>query len=637
MRASALRVLLTPLLLVLSTGGCGSSRSTAARRPVEPAASASASPAELAAAIARVERGLIPEVRVEGDQSGWSIEERLRAHHTPAVSIAVIHGYRVAWAKAYGVKDTRTGARADASTLFQAASISKMVTAMAALQAVDRGKVSLDADINQALRSWKLPDNDFTRGNPVTLKQLLAHTAGTNVRSVIGHPPDTALPTLHQILDGRPPANTPPVRVEHVPGKEFRYSGGGSLIVQQLVVDLAGRPFPAAMHQSVFAPFGLAHSSFEVPLPPEWRARTVTAHDYDETVLPDVVYPESAPAGLWTTPGDLARFLAEIQLGLQGRSRLVSVALAKQMTTPVAAVGVPDVSTGLGTFVERHGDTIYFGHDGLNDGFLSVSRATTSGGEGAVVMANGAGAAELIFEILRSIAVEYRWNGWLKPPIAEVHLDPARLRAIAGRYGSGLDQSLLLVAAGDHLEVAEPFKERFALVAISDDTFVSRSDNTRWKLRRGAAGRDELVKTPADDEPTVMTRVTDDSVEPLRLVEAGQKDEALARYRGLLASHPADPALAESRFDDLASDLLDRRFDLGGAIRVFGIEAALFPDSANANAGLALAYLRAGRRADAAPFHARALALAGHGKKRSEVEAIYFGMRMGRLKRLAAP
>jgi CubicO group peptidase (beta-lactamase class C family) len=595
------------LLLVGALGACGS--------------------ADLAS-IARVERGLIPEVRIEGDARGWTIAERMRAHHTPAVSIAVIHNYRVAWARAYGVKDLRTGERADARTLFQAASISKMVTALAALQAADAAKVPVDADINQALRSWKLPDNELTRKSPVTLKQLLAHTAGTNVRSVVGHAPGAPLPTLHQILDGQPPANTKPVRVEHPPGEQFRYSGGGSMIVQQLVVDLAGRPFPAAMHERVFAPLGLTHSTFEVP--PPARFSLVAAHDYDQTVLPDLLYPESAPAGLWSTPSDIAELLVQVQLGLQGRSKVVSKQVAERMTTAVASIGAPDVSTGMGTFIERHGGTLYFGHDGMNDGFLSVSRATTTGGEGAVVMTNGAGARELILEILRSIAVEYKWDGWLKAPLKPARLDAAHLRTFAGRYAGGLDRSVLIVVSGDHLEARAPFRAPLELIPISHDTFVSRLDDTRFEFRR-----DQLVRTPRDEQPMVMARMAEDQIEPLRLLEAGRYEQALARYQALFAAHPADPELAESRFDELGSELLDHRFELDSAIRVFQIEAALYPESANANAGLALAYLRAGRRAEAAPFHAKALALWGHDQKRSEIEAIYLGMRIGRMKRLA--
>lgn len=405
-----------PLAVALVAGECTQAQRTPGTSAGGAHAPAKSAATDLAAAISRVEHGLIPEERCDGDKGGWSIEERLRVHHTPAVSVAVIHDYRVAWAKAYGRKDLRTGQPANAETLFQAASISKMVTAMAALQAVEAGKVTLDADINQALRSWKLPGNELTRATAVTLKQLLSHTAGTNVKSVPGYPAGAALPTLHQILDGKPPATSPPIRVEQTPGREFSYSGGGSLIVQQLVIDLAGRPFPAAMSESVFKPLGLEHSTFELPLPSQQLALAAVAHGVDEKILPVIYNPESAAAGLWTTPTDLARFLIEIQHGLQGRSKLVSKQLATWMTTPVAPIGVPDVYTGLGTFVERHGATFYFGHDGRNDGFLSISRATTTGGEGAVVMTNGDGGAPLLLEILRSIAVEYGWDGWVAPP-----------------------------------------------------------------------------------------------------------------------------------------------------------------------------------------------------------------------------
>jgi CubicO group peptidase (beta-lactamase class C family) len=585
---------------------------------------------DVAAAIARVEHGLMPNVRIAGGNSGWSIDERLRAHHTPAVSIAVIHDHQLAWAKAYGIADVRTSQRVDAGTRFQAASISKMVTGIVALQQAVRGKVSLDADINEALRSWKLPGNELTRGNPVTLKRLLTHTGGINLHSVNGYAIDAPLPTLVQILDGAPPANTKPVRVEYAPGKEYHYSGGGLLVAQQLIVDLTGRPFAQAIDDFLFAPLGLAHSTFAVRLSSAERAHSATAHDCDESVWPELLYPDAAPAGLWTTPSDLARLLVEVQRGLEGRSKLISPAIARAMTEPVAPIGVPDVWTGAGTFVERHGHTMYFGHDGRNLGYLSVSRATTTGGEGAVIMTNGDGGAELIFEILRSIAAEYNWDGWLRPAIQPVRLDVTRLRAFAGRYAAGLDRSVLVAVVGDQLELREPFREPRRLVAIADDTFVGRLDGARVQFH-GA----ELVETPMDGEAVVMTRLNDRSVEPLRMLESGSDGEALARYQALQAQHPADPALAEARFDELASDLLDRRFDIAHAIQVFKIEVALYPSSASANAGLALALLRAGRRSEAAPLHARALVLRGQ-VKRTEIEDIYLGARLARLQRLAA-
>lgn len=615
-----------PVLLLLGLCACAASPS-----PTQ-VAKCVAAPTENAAAIARVETGLIPERPVAGETKGWSIEERLRAHHTPAVSIAVIDGHRVAWARAYGVRDRRSGAPADSTTPCQAASISKMVTALAALRLAEAGKVGLDADVNDALKSWKLPENDSSRATPVTLSQLLAHTGGINLRSVMGYPADTTLPTLPQILDGLPPSRTPAVRVVHPPGKEFHYSGGGSMIAQQIVVDVTGQGFDAALRDLIFRPLGMAHSTFAVPPPPAVRSLALEAHDYDGTVFPDTVYPESAPAGLWTTPTDLARFLVEIQLGAEGRSRVVSRETAARMTTPVAPIGAPDVWTGLGTFIEKRGDTLYFGHDGHNDGYLAMSRATVEGGKGAVVMTNSVAAAPLIFEIMRSIAVEYRWKGWLKDPIQPVAVAPEQLQSLPGRYGAGADDSVRLAVNDSRLELSEPFREPVVLHPVGGDIFMSVDDGKFEVRSQGEAH--QLIITPSGEPARELQRREGDEASPLELVAAGKHDEALARYLALRASNPDDPALKQARFDDLATELLERRLDTEGAIRVFRVEAALHPESTYAVAGLAMAYLRAGKRDEAEPFHRKALALYEARTKGTEVEEIYLGLRMKRLKSL---
>ncbi len=591
---------------------------------------------EVAASIRRVEHGLIDEIRVAGDPPGWTIDERLRAHNTPAISVAVIHDYRIVWARAYGARELGSGTRADAQTLFQAASISKMVTALAALQQADEGRVALDANINQALRSWKLPDNELTRATPVTLRQLLSHTAGVNLHSVDGYPEGATLPTLHQILDGLPPATNAAVRVVEPPGRAFAYSGGGLLVVQQLVEDLAGRPFAQAMERAVFAPFGMSASTFELPMPARFANRAV-AYDTDETALPPLVNPESAPAGLWATPTDLARFLIEVQLASEGRSRKVSKRVADWMVTPVTPTGPPDVAIGLGPFVEKHGATTYFGHDGWNDGFLSMSRAMLHRGDGAVVMTNGAAGAPVIFEMMRAIAVEYRWDGWLPEVIAPAHLSSARLASLVGRYRAGgvtaADGSLRIAvaASGDRLTGFQPLRAPLELIPVSDDTFINRADGAHFVFGRGDDGLSQIVETLKGDRD-VLAQIPDDTAEPSALLDGGRYDEALAAYRTALLAHPKDPTLSEAYLDGLGRDLLSLRFDVPRAVTVFRIDAALYPRSANANAALAFAYLRAGRVADGAPFYLAALALQGHDGTHTEMETVYLNWRLHRFK-----
>jgi CubicO group peptidase (beta-lactamase class C family) len=342
-------------------------------------------------AISRIERGSTPDA---------AITEQLRLHHAPALSVAVIADYQLVWAKAWGLVDTQTQ--------FQAASVSKLVTALAALLAVEQGKLSLDADVNQSLQSWKVPAHDFT---PVTLKQLLSHSAGINVESVPGYRRGAPLPTLRQILDGLPPATNPPIRVERQPG-QFAYSGGGATVVQQLIEDVSHQPFARALREQLFVPLGLTHTTFEL-----LSSDQLACVDDHGNVLPLMVNPESAAAGLWSTPSDLALVLIELQRGLKGRSALFSQQLAQRVVTPVVPIvsaedndGV-EVQMGLGAFLERRHGTLHFGHDGKNDGFLTIMRATERG-DGVVIMSNGAGAGPLMLEVIRRIAAEYQWPGW---------------------------------------------------------------------------------------------------------------------------------------------------------------------------------------------------------------------------------
>jgi CubicO group peptidase (beta-lactamase class C family) len=161
--------------------------------------------------IQKVEKGLRGPVLLKGDKT-WTIEERMRQYRVPAVSIAVFGSGRILWAKAYGLADADAMTPATEATLFQAASVSKPVSAMAVLKKVEQGKLSLEKNVNDYLKSWKMPENEWTRKNPVTLAGLLSHSAGVTVHGFPGYAAGRAVPTLAQVLEGAPPANTAPIR-----------------------------------------------------------------------------------------------------------------------------------------------------------------------------------------------------------------------------------------------------------------------------------------------------------------------------------------------------------------------------------------------------------------------------------------
>src|SRR5215203_2156218 len=246
---------------------------------------------------ARIERGLLPPVLIKG-MPAWSLEERLRYYKVPGVSVAVIRDFKVEWARGYGFKDAESREPVTERTLFQAGSISKPVAAMTILKKVEQGKLSLDEDVNAKLVSWKLPENELTAKKKVTLANLLSHTAGLTVHGFPGYAAGEKLPTVPQVLDGAPPANTEPVRVDLEPGTRFRYSGGGTTIAQLLLTDTERRPFPDIARETVLAPLGMTDSGYEQPLPAARARLAATGYRADGKPVEGKfhVYPEMAAA-----------------------------------------------------------------------------------------------------------------------------------------------------------------------------------------------------------------------------------------------------------------------------------------------------------------------------------------------------
>ena len=396
---------------------------------------------DLADRIGRVERGLLTYHVVPGEAQGLPIEERMRFHRVPGVSVAVIDGGRIAWARGWGETAAGSGVPVDTSTLFQAASISKPVAAAGALRLVEDGVLALDEDVNLRLRSWRVPENRFTATEKVTLRRLLSHSAGTTVHGFPGYGAGVAPPSVVQVLEGGPPANTAAVRVDTFPGSLWRYSGGGTTIVHLLMSDASGRPFAELMRERVLEPAGMRHSTFAQPLPEARRARAAVAHRRDGTPVAGGhhSYPEQAAAGLWTTPSDLARFAIEIQRAFAGEDgRILAPASARRMLATEAG------SYGLGFGVAGEGDGLWFMHGGANAGFQSYLAAMAEGGKGVVVMTNGDAGGDLAQEILRAVAREYGFDRFHATERAAVALDPSALAGFAGEYVDAAPDAPLL-------------------------------------------------------------------------------------------------------------------------------------------------------------------------------------------------
>jgi CubicO group peptidase (beta-lactamase class C family) len=361
--------------------------------------------------IRRVENGLL---------LTETIAERMECHSVPGVSIAVINDFEIEWAKGYGVLELGGTEPVTAETLFQAGSIAKPVTAVAALHYAEQGLLDLDENVNDRLVSWRIPENEYTAQADVTLRRLLSHTAGVNQGLNRGYAPGEEVPTLRQALNGEPPVNSLPVRVDRVPGTQEYYSNGGYLIVAQLLEDVREKPFSEIMEEAIFEPIGMMSSTFEQTLPAELEARAATPHGWDVEawqenpgLVGEMHIHDPGYGGLWTTATDLAQFAAEVMQAHAGESDTVlSQDMVGLMLTPVTK-GIPlqepfDADQALGFSLLHLGQETWLIHFGGSfPGYISVLLAQPERGFGVAVMTNAWSGDALIWQILYSIFYAY--------------------------------------------------------------------------------------------------------------------------------------------------------------------------------------------------------------------------------------
>jgi len=462
------------------------------------------------------------------------VRAQMAQRQVRGLSLAIIKDGKIAVARAYGVADDSSKAPVTTSTLFQAGSISKPVSALGALHLVEAGKLSLDADVNSTLTSWKVPDNRFTGTEKVTLRRLLSHSAGLTVHGFPGYDVSARMPTVVQVLDGAPPANTAPIRVDTTPGAIWRYSGGGFTVMQQMVVDVTGQAFPQFLQKTVLGPIGMTSSSFEQPLPANLAAHTATGYYADRTPVRGRwhVYPEIAAAGLWTTPTDLAKWAIEVQETLAGRGHgVISPAMARQFVTEQKG------GSGLGVGVQGTGPSLRFSHGGRDEGFDAFLVAGAETGDGVAIMINANDNSRLVGRIREYIERNWAFGGLpttVPAPAATtaVRVDPRLPGKYAGYYeatennmaavavnpdGSGMlvlvdglpDEKLLAMDSATFGSTERPFRIGFTLNdrgAVVGGALFPGTPRERRAPR--VAPLPSSLQPRTDPDPALATRIS---------------------------------------------------------------------------------------------------------------------------------
>jgi CubicO group peptidase (beta-lactamase class C family) len=361
----------------------------------------------LLACLSPVARGAAPSAAdAKRDAVAAAVRAGMEEHGVPGVSIALIDDYKIVWAQGFGVLAEGGEAPVTPETRFQAASISKPITALAVLRLVEEQKLSLDEPVNGKLKSWQIPEVPATKRTPIALRHLLSHYAGLSVHGFQGYAAGEKVPSLLEVLDGKPPANSQAVRSMLRPEYALKYSGGGYCIVQQLLIDVTGEAFPQLMQELVLEPAGMAHSTYEQPLPKSLAPEAATGHRAKRVPIEGHchVYPEMAAAGLWTTPSDLSLAAIDVAKSYEGRGGvLLSESMARRMLTPV------NKAFGLGFIVQGEGKQLSFSHGGANEGYRCQLTAYPATGQGLVIMTNSDSGGAMLGDVIKTAMEAYGW------------------------------------------------------------------------------------------------------------------------------------------------------------------------------------------------------------------------------------
>jgi CubicO group peptidase (beta-lactamase class C family) len=335
---------------------------------------------------------------------------RFSATTVPGAVAAYVQDGAVVWSRAFGNADLALKMAMTTDQVFQAASLSKTLTAWGAMKLVETGRLDLDAPIETYLTRWHLPPSQF-HNQRVTARRILSHTAGLNIQGYAGYPPNGPLPTLEQSLSGNG-GDVGPLLVVAEPGSTYAYSGGGVTLLQLAIEEITQRPFAAYMNDEVLIPLGMTSSAFEWKAP--LRPRTPIAYDSTRARLPNYLFREQAAAGLYTTAGDLARLLAAYQPGPRGEPigrGVISPGSIATMTTPMP--GGPwatggSAQPGLGCFVWPQPDgTSVLLHEGSNRGWRAQYVLHASKRDGWVVLTNSDSGADLFNPLVA------QWLTWM--------------------------------------------------------------------------------------------------------------------------------------------------------------------------------------------------------------------------------
>lgn len=409
---------------------------------------------------AQFENGIVSKtIFTNKEESLSSIEERLEDLNIPSLSLAVMNGGIIEWSAIYNSPSNK--ALIDCNTRYQVASLSKPVTVMAAIRMQSNGYIDLNENIENYLKSYKLPKGKQTKGAPITIKNTLDHSSGINSGGFLGYQQGSPIPSDIEILKGNKHSNSAPLSVVSKPGVQLAYSGTAYTLAQVALKDIFKKDFSSIMDKWILSPLGMENSSYRSPdissiNQPNSKIQAISiakGHDSDGKEIEGGwrVHPELAAAGMWSNANDMATFMLEIYKGYQGKSTLFSQSEIKQMLENEKDGHV------YGFILNHEGDDITLTHFGGNVGYRAGMTISLKTGDGLVYLLNSENGAALGNQLMMTASKLYDWSSFKQIIKTKREAKIEILKSLVGNYLWNEQLALSISYEDEHQQISLHF------------------------------------------------------------------------------------------------------------------------------------------------------------------------------------
>ncbi|WP_416307915.1 serine hydrolase [Neptunicella sp. SCSIO 80796] len=548
-----------------------------------------------------------------------SYQQLLDNNKLAGLSVAVVDNYQLVYSHTAGLKEFGGGDKIDQDTAFSTASISKPVTATIAMMLVEQGKLELDEPINRYLKRWHLPDFPLAKNRPVTLRDLLSHTAGTTQGGFADFYQGDDIPTPIESLNGiKLPRYHQPIAVTFKPGSDWNYSGGGDVIVQIALEDITHKPLAQLAEEMIFKPLNMIHTTMHQPGDKLFLDNVAKVHDDKQQVIGTglPICPQIAPSGMWSTAKDMTKLMIEFQLALKGdKSTVISPWVAQQTThiQTLKKVG----GWGLGWMrAEANGNLDWFSHGGSNTGTGGHIMATMQGGKAIAIFGNGSNPSRL--PTFRSvIANVINKLGWQKELVASKQPpNEKQLESITGRYLTPFEQVLTIQQKDQQLVYEGPLvmwsnNNSGQLIYVGDDKFAANEQPNQLDVQINPDDQHPYLtfyRQGSRMKEYMMRKLDKGENLPFEVAQTGSFEQTLQAYQQWQKQHPFSALHSANTLNRSGYQALQQQ-QYTQALNLLKVQAALYPDNANAFDSLGEALMKSGDKQQAIVAYRKSLQL----------------------------